>query len=94
MTVYMKYVFRTVLFHFTCILFFGYLYLLSKHGFVSMEGHRIDALDCLFLSTTVQSGVGYALVRPITHANKGIIMLQQFCMLSTNVFLLYFLTQG
>ena len=57
-----------------------------------MEGDTIDILDCMFLSTTIQSGVGYALVRPSTHFSKIVIMLQQFCMLSTNVFLLYFLT--
>jgi hypothetical protein len=58
-----------------------------------MEGNRIDVLDCLFLSTTIQSGVGYALVIPSTHFSKCIIMIQQMMMLSTNVFLLYFFTQ-
>lgn len=89
----MKYVYRTVLFHLTCILFFGYLYTLLKNEFVTNDGSSIDEFDCLFLSTTIQSGVGYALVKPGTYFSKLVIMLQQFCMLSVNVFLLYFLTQ-
>jgi len=89
----MKYVFRTVLFHFICILFFGYIYMLSKHDFITPEGYKIDTLDCFFLSTTIQSGVGYDSVRPLTHYIKWVIMTQQFCMLSTNVFLLYFFAQ-
>lgn len=89
----MKYVFRTVVFHVTCILFFGYIYTMAQSGFSTMKGGDIDVLDCFFLSTTIQSGVGYALIRPITHFNKIIIMLQQCCMLSANVFLLYVLTQ-
>jgi len=85
----MKYVFRTVLFHFICILFFGYIYMLSKSEF--SEG-TIDALDCFFLSTTIQSGVGYTLLTPTTYFIKWVIMIQQYFMISINVFLLYFLT--
>ena len=89
----MKYVYRTVLFHFTCILVFGYIYLLCKNDFTSPEENtHVDLFDCLFLSTTIQSGVGYVMIRPLTHFSKLVIMIQQFFMLSTNVFLLYFLT--
>jgi hypothetical protein len=58
-----------------------------------MEDGTVDAFDCLFLSITIQSGVGYTLITPTTHFSKSIIMIQQLCMLSTNVFLLYFFTQ-
>jgi hypothetical protein len=85
----MKYVFRTVVFHFICILFFGYLY--STLEFDTIKGDPLDLMDYFFLSTTIQSGVGYTLVTPLTHMSKLAIMIQQFCMLSTNVFLLYVL---
>lgn len=88
----MKYVLRTVLFHFICILFFGYIYMLSKSEFSSKEG-TVDTFDCFFLSTTIQAGVGYTSITPITYFSKLIVMIQQFYMLSTNVFVLYFLTQ-
>lgn len=88
----MKYVYRTVLFHLICILFFGYVYCLLKDDFVTVE-RSIGPIDCFFLSTTIQSGVGYTLISPTTYVSKLAIMIQQFVMLSVNALLLYFLIE-
>ena len=47
--------------------------------------------DTLFLSTTVQAGIGYALVIPRTDFAKYILMIQQFLMIFSNLMLLYFI---
>lgn len=87
----MKYAFRAVLFHFICLVFFGIIYISNKNHFESVKGESIDALDCIFLSTAIQSGVGENTFIPLTHFSKLVIMVQEFFMLATNVFLLYFL---
>jgi len=94
----MKYVFRTVFFQFLCILLFGLIYLSFSDHFVRDVNFTVnklkspEVLDCLFLSTTIQAGVGYSDLYPITDIAKVIMIIQQFIMISTNVFLLYFFT--
>jgi hypothetical protein len=94
----MKIVIRTVFFHFCCILFFGLIYLIFKDGFSRDPAYSInnkkepEVIDCLFLATTVQAGVGYSDLYPITNLAKTILIIQQFIMISTNVFLLYIFT--
>ena len=87
----MKYAFRAVLFHFVCLIYFAILYMSCKDEFISRE--PLDVLDCVGLSAAIQSGVGEKenTMAPSTHFSKSVIMIQEFCMLSTNVFLLYFL---
>jgi hypothetical protein len=94
----MKIVIRTVFFHFCCILFFGLIYLIFKDGFSRDPAYSInnkkepEVIDCLFLATTVQAGVGYSDLYPITNLAKTTLIIQQFIMISTNVFLLYIFT--
>jgi len=94
----MKIVLRTVVFQFICILFFGLIYLSFKNHFTRDPAYTVDKkkepelLDCLFLATTVQAGVGYSDLYPITDASKIIMIIQQFIMISLNVFLLYIFT--
>lgn len=94
----MRIVIKTVLFQFLCVLFFGLLYLSFKEHFVrdpsfTPNGKKdAEILDCLFLATTIQCGVGYSDLYPITDAAKVILIIQQFVMISTNVFLLYIFT--
>jgi hypothetical protein len=95
----MKIVIKTVLFHFLCVVLFGLVYLSFKSQFVRDPAYTIDnksdaeIIDCLFLATTIQSGVGYSDLYPITKTAKVILIIQQFVMISTNVFLLYIFTQ-
>jgi len=94
----MKLVIRTVVFQFTCVLFFGLIYLSFKNHFLRDPTYTLDKksepelLDCLFLATTIQAGVGYSDLYPITYLSKIIMIVQQFIMISLNVFLLYIFT--
>ena len=94
----MRIVIKTVAFQILCVLLFGLIYISYKDHFVRDPAYTIDKkkepelLDCLFLATTIQAGVGYSDLYPITDGAKIIMMLQQFIMISTNVFLLYIFT--
>lgn len=94
----MKYVIRTVFFHFLCIITFGLIYLTIKNQFIRDINYSInkntqpELIDYLFLSTTVQAGVGYSDLYPTTTFSKIILILQQIIMISANVLLLYFFT--
>lgn len=95
----MKLVFRTVVFHFLCILIFGLLYWRYTSHFIRDIGlsanHKIltpSLIDHLFLSTTIQAGVGYSDLYPITTITKSLMILQQFIMISTHVFIIYIFT--
>jgi len=94
----MRVVIKTVAFQFLCVLLFGLVYLSFKNHFVRDTNYTTDKkkdpelLDCLFLATTVQAGVGYSDLYPITDTAKIILIIQQFIMISTNVFLLYIFT--
>ena len=92
----MKYVFRGALFNFLCIIVFGIIYYVIRKEMdvsESMSDYTEPRLpDTLFLATTVQAGVGYALIIPKTDFAKYTIMLQQFFMIFTNLMLFYFIS--
>ena len=86
----MKIVIRTVFFHFLCILVFAMFYYIFKKDFVSNIGENKIMLDYLFLSTTIQAGVGISDIYPITTPGRIIMISQQLIMIMTHVFTLYF----
>lgn len=88
----MKLVIRTVIFHFLCILFFGLYYFYFKNDFKSETKQDLTTIDCFFLSTTIQSGVGISDVYPTEFYGKIIMILQQFIMIMTNIFTIYIFT--
>ncbi len=94
----MRIVIKTVVFQFLCVVLFGLIYVSYKNQFVRDPSYTIDKnkepelLDCLFLATTIQAGVGYSDLFPATDLAKIIMIIQQFVMISSNVFLLYILT--
>lgn len=96
--IYMKLVFRTLTFHILCIIVFGIIYFNYKDQFHRDVNYTDDnkktpaLIDCIFLSTTVQAGVGYSDLYPFTNLAKIILIIQQLIMISTNVFLLYIFT--
>jgi hypothetical protein len=89
----MKFLFRSLFFHFICILIFTLLY---NHFSVSFDNtnhnNRTSILDFLLLSTTIQAGVGISGFYPINATGKLLMTLQQMMMLSNNVFTLYLFT--
>jgi hypothetical protein len=87
----MKLAIRTVCFHFLCILIFGIIYYNIQYQFQHKdEQRRKSILDYILLSTTIQAGVGFSDIYPITSISKTIMILQQIMMIMTHVFTLYF----
>jgi len=88
----MKLVVRTVFFHLVCITFFTLLYFVYKDNF---KGHNSDygsGIDCFFLSTTIQAGVGITDIYPTTFLAKIIMIIQQLIMIMAHVFTIYIFT--
>ena len=94
----MKLVIKTVTFQVFCVLLFTLVYIAYKNDFVrdpSFTPNKTpipDLLDCFFLATTVQAGVGYSDLIPTTTISKILLIIQQFIMISANVFTLYIFT--
>ena len=89
----MKFLFRSILFHFICILIFTLLYNTFSFSFDNTNNsNRSTILDFLLLSTTIQAGVGISGFYPINATGKLLMTLQQMLMLSNNVFTLYLFT--
>jgi hypothetical protein len=88
----MKLAIRTVLFHFICILIFAMFYYYFRDDFKTQVKEEFTVLDYLFLSTTIQAGVGLTDIYPIAFYGKLIMILQQLIMIMTHVFTIYIFT--
>jgi hypothetical protein len=88
----MKIVIRTVFFHFLSIAIFGLLYYYFRDDFETKVKEEYTALDYLFLSTTIQAGVGLTDIYPISFYGKLVMIIQQFVMIMTHVFTIYIFT--
>jgi histidinol phosphatase-like enzyme len=87
----MKKVFQLFLYNIVIILTFTIIYYMigDKH-FENLKGQKkVTALDCLFLATTIQSGVGLADINLTTSLAKTIAILQQLSMLGNTIFMIY-----
>lgn len=80
---------RTVLFHMLCIVIFSAVYFYLKGEFHYKPGDEPSFLDSLFLSTTIQAGVGITDIYPRSPLGKSIMILQQFALILTQVFTIY-----
>ena len=88
----MKIVIRTVFFHFSCIVGFGMLYFYLKDDFLENEEDKLEIIDYMLLSTTIQAGVGISDLYPTNFYGKLTMIIQQILMLCTHIFTLYILT--
>lgn len=88
----MKLVIRTVLFHMLCILIFSCLYYYFRNDFKTEVKEEFTVLDYIFLSTTIQAGVGITDIYPIANSGKIIMIIQQFIMIMANIFTVYIFT--
>jgi len=90
----MKILFRTLIFHFLCILIFFIIYWnlgVGEHFMIDKQDPPAQIIDFFLLSTTIQAGVGVADIYPISTYGKISIILQQLLMISSNVLTLYLL---
>jgi hypothetical protein len=53
---------------------------------------HLEFIDFLFLSTTIQAGVGYSEIYPMDDTAKLFMIIQQLLMISTNIFTIYIFT--
>lgn len=92
----MKYVIRGAVYNFLCILIFAIIYYVIRKELDMNEdmSRYIEPTfaDTLFLSTTIQAGVGYTLLTPKGELSKYLLMSQQFFMIFTNLMLFYFIS--
>ncbi len=90
----MKLVIRTLVVHLILIVLFTILYYVDESNFVWPEDkkRRIGVLDCFYLATTVQAGVGYTSIVPGNNKAKVLMIVQQMLMIASNVLTLYVFT--
>jgi len=92
----MKRVITGVAYNFLCILFFSIIYLFINNELTLDSTMKTqispNLLDTIYLSTAIQSGVGFSFVYPLTSISKIVIMVQQYCMIASNLILLYIFT--
>lgn len=97
----MKLIFRTLVFHILCIIFFALIYLsLSKHFLPLNEDiHRFNlddyykqVLDFFLLSTSIQTSIGLTNLYPVSSLAKITLMIHELVMVSTHIFTLYIFT--
>lgn len=88
----MKIAIRTVLFHIICIFIFALFYYYFRDDFKTEIKEQFTLLDYIFLSTTIQSGVGLTDVYPINFYGKLTMIIQQLVLIMTHVFTIYIFT--
>ena len=88
----MKIAIRTVLFHILCILIFALFYYYFRNDFKTEVKENYTLLDYIFLSTTIQAGVGLTDMYPIDFYGKLIMIIQQLVLIMTHVFTIYIFT--
>jgi hypothetical protein len=90
----MKLVFRTFAFHILCILFFGILYYNLTNSFADTSSNHKNKtfLDFILLATTIQAGIGFNFLDPISTLSKICVILQQLIMISTHIITIYIFT--
>ena len=88
-------VLNTVLFQLFCIVLFSCLYWIYIDDFVPATTSNKNKqtkgafIDCFYTSITIQAGVGYNGLDPISDTAKMLLMAQQFVMICANVIIFY-----
>ena len=88
-------VLNTVLFQLSCVVLFSYLYWIYIDDFVPATTSNKNKqtkgafIDCFYTSITIQAGVGYNGLDPISDTAKMLLMAQQFVMICANVIIFY-----
>ena len=91
----MKVLYASVILNLTLALIFGLIYWIHINEFnkdiTSKELLIGEIIDCFYMSVTIQAGVGYQGLTPIGDKGKLLLMIQQICMISSNVLVLFLL---
>ena len=91
----MKVVYAGLILNLTLVVIFGLIYWTHINEFnkdiTNKELVIGEIIDCFYMSVTIQAGVGYQGLTPIGNRGKILLMIQQLCMISSNVLVLYLL---
>ena len=91
----MKVVYASVILNLTLAVIFGIIYWLHINEFnkdiTNKELIVGEIIDCFYMSVTVQAGVGYQGLTPVGDKGKLLLMVQQLCMIASNVLVLFLL---
>lgn len=87
----MKRVYQLFLYNLIIIFSFTIIYyLVGSENFENLKGKKdVEFIDCLFLATTIQAGVGLADINTVTTLSKLLTIVQQMTMLGNTIFMLY-----
>ena len=90
----MKRVYQLFLYNLMIIATFTFIYYLAgNEHFENLKGKKdVKFIDCLFLATTIQAGVGLADINTVTNLSKVLTIIQQMTMLGNTIFMLYIFT--
>ena len=92
----MKTVIAAISFHFLCIFFFSIIYIYLRKGFINNADKNsnnsflkkdVKLIDIIMFTTTIQAGVGLTNLLPNTFYLKLFIIIQQFIMICSYVFI-------
>lgn len=64
---------------------FGYFYFKKEFALSETTHKHINLLDCLFISTTIQAGVGIVNMMPTSPIGQWIMIIQQVCMIFAHI---------
>jgi hypothetical protein len=88
-------VINTLVFQLGCVVLFSYIYWNYIDDFVPATTNNKskpktgNLIDCFYTSITIQAGVGYNGLDPITDRAKMLLMTQQFVMICANALIFY-----
>ena len=87
----MKAIFQALVVNILLFTLFGILYavLAENHFTCSQTNYTPGFIDYLGLSITTQAGVGISILTPASDTSKMLLIIQQFCIISFNIILLY-----
>jgi len=89
----MKVIFVPVILNLCLIVIFGLIYWTFRDQFNNDNTNRTlkigSVIDCFYMSVTIQAGVGYQGLSPITNFSKFLLMAQQLCMITSNIIIVY-----
>ena len=89
---------KIVVFHLLCIIIFCLAYSmlpinsflpLHDNASVNKKNYSPDLLDLIYLTVTIQSGVGLSSITPVTSLTKCIVILQQLATICTTIIIVH-----
>ena len=84
---------RAIIIQFSIILLFSVIYYNIIHDFKSViDPKKMDYMDCLLLSCTIQAGIGISTILPQTPTSISATILQQLLSITTSLYIVFTFT--